>query len=642
MKKIKLLFILALLPMIASADESGKCGENLTWKYVETTKTLTISGSGKMYDYELIEGFPSNTITTPWYSFRQNISKVDFDDGITHIGNHAFNDCSELISVKIPNSVESIGIHVFSGCSTLKALDIPTGVAEIGYGTFYKCHALETVGVPNSVTSIGGAAFYDCRNLKKIYIPDKVTSIGYEAFWGCSSITSVTIPGSLIDFGQNAFKYCTGLMSITFSDGLTTIGYCAFEDCTSLETINVPNSLKTIKGNAFRGCTKLSSIFIPEGVTSIENFAFVGCSSLKSISLPQSLTDIGKDVFYGCNSMTSVTAKMDVPLSITEKTFSNRSNATLYVLKRSKEKYASAAYWNEFKEITTIKHKITYIVDSEPYKEYEADEAEGITPEPAPTKEGYTFSGWSGIPEIMPDHDISITGSFTINKYVLTYKVDGEDYKTFEVEYGSEITPEPAPIKEGHTFSGWSWIPSKMPAEDVTVTGTFTINKYNLTYIVDGEKYKAYEVEFGQPITPETEPTKDGYTFSGWSYIPKKMPAEDVTVTGNFNINKYTLTYMIDDMVYKTIEYEYGATITPEPQPEGDYATFEWIDLPQTMPAYDVTVKASYTTGIIEVIMSNLQNVRIFSADGKRLDKMQKGLNIVILGDGTVKKVVMK
>ncbi len=181
-----------------------------------------------------------------------------------------------------------------------------------------------------------------------------------------------------------------------------------------------------------------------------------------------------------------------------------------------------------------------------------------------------------------------------------------------------------------------------MPAEDVTVTGTFTINKYNLTYIVDGEKYKAYEVEFGQPITPETEPTKDGYTFSGWSYIPKKMPAEDVTVTGNFNINKYTLTYMIDDMVYKTIEYEYGETITPEPQPEGDYATFEWIDLPQTMPAYDVTVKASYTTGIIEVIMSNLQNVRIFSADGKRLDKMQKGLNIVILGDGTVKKVVMK
>lgn len=626
----------------AIADKSGKCGEDLTWTYVEANKTLTISGQGAMYDYEELSGWPQNTITTPWFTLRHSINKVVLEEGVTSIGNYAFTEFSEITSIKIPNSVKSIGNNAFSGCSSLQSLDIPAEVAEIGNGTFYKCYALEFVGVPNSVTSIGGLAFYDCRNLKSINIPEKVTSIGYEAFCGCSSITSVIIPGSVIDFGQSSFYGCTGLTTITLSEGLTTIAYCAFEDCTSLETVNIPNSLKTIKGNAFRGCTKLSSVFIPEGLTSIENFSFVGCSSLKSISLPHNLTVIGKDVFYGCNNLTSVTAKMEEPLSITENTFSNRSNATLYVLKRIKDKYTSASYWNEFKVITTIKHTITYMVDNELYKEYDIDEEDSVSPEAEPTKEGYTFSGWSEIPEIMPDYDVTVTGSFTINKYKLIYQVDGEEYKSYEVEYGSAITPEPAPTKEGHTFSGWSWIPSKMPAEDVTVTGTFTINKYNLTYIVDGEKYKAYEVEFGQPITPETEPTKDGYTFSGWSYIPKKMPAEDVTVTGNFNINKYTLTYMIDDMVYKTIEYEYGATITPEPQPEGDYATFEWIDLPQTMPAYDVTVKASYTTGIIEVIMSNLQNVRIFSADGKRLDKMQKGLNIVILGDGTVKKVVMK
>ena len=69
----------------------------------------------------------------------------------------------------------------------------------------------------------------------------------------------------------------------------------------------------------------------------------------------------------------------------------------------------------------------------------------------------------------------------------MTYTVDGEEYKTYEVEYGATITPEAAPTKEGYTFSGWSEVPKTMPAKDVTVTGTFTVNKYKLTYMVDGE-----------------------------------------------------------------------------------------------------------------------------------------------------------
>jgi len=120
------------------------------------------------------------------------------------------------------------------------------------------------------------------------------------------------------------------------------------------------------------------------------------------------------------------------------------------------------------------------------------------------------------------------------------------------------------------------------------------------------------------------------------------MPAHDVTVTGTFSINSYKLTYMIDDKVYKEMMYEYGATITPEPQPEGDYATFEWTDLPQAMPAHDVVVYASYTSGILEVLMASQQNVRIYSPNGKKLNKLQKGLNIVVLDDGTVKKIVVK
>ena len=176
-----------------------------------------------------------------------------------------------------------------------------------------------------------------------------------------------------------------------------------------------------------------------------------------------------------------------------------------------------------------------------------------------------------------------VKGTLTINPgvYKLTYIIDGEVYKSYDIEYGATITPETDPTKEGHTFSGWSEIPEAMPAHDVTVTGTFSINKYKLTYIVDGEMYKSYDIEYGATITPEAEPTKEGYIFSGWSEIPETMPAHDVTVTGSFSKGQYKLIYMVDGQTYKTISYDYGDIITPEPAPVRDGYTFSgWSEIP--------------------------------------------------------------
>jgi surface protein len=136
------------------------------------------------------------------------------------------------------------------------------------------------------------------------------------------------------------------------------------------------------------------------------------------------------------------------------------------------------------------------------------------------------------------NYDIQyVAGKLTVTEpdsYTLTYKVDGQEYKTFSVKYREAITPLAAPEKEGYTFSGWSEIPETMPAHDLTVTGSFSINKYKLVYVVDGEEYKTYEVEYGEAIIVEPAPTKEGYAFSGWSEIPKTMPAHDVTITGAF------------------------------------------------------------------------------------------------------------
>ena len=155
----------------------------------------------------------------------------------------------------------------------------------------------------------------------------------------------------------------------------------------------------------------------------------------------------------------------------------------------------------------------------------------------------------------MPAKDVTVTGTFTKKEaktYTLTYMVDGAVYKTYQVAEGATITPEPEPKKEGYTFSGWDNVPKTMPAKDVTVKGKFTINKYKLKYMVDGAEYKKYDVEYGATITPEPEPKKDGYVFSGWDYVPKTMPAKDVTVNGTFTKDS---SKPVDDTVIAKIDW---------------------------------------------------------------------------------------
>ena len=472
-----------------------------------------------------------------------------------------------------------------------------------------------------------------------------MTSIGNNAFQDCWGLTSITIPNGVTSIGDMTFFRCSGLTSITIPNSVTSIGYKAFCECSGLTSITIPNSVTSIGEDAFSGCSGITSVTIPNSVTSIGDYAFSWCSGLTFVTIPNSVTSIGDGAFSGCSDLTSVTALNPTPVAITENVFTNRTNAKLNVRKRSLEAYRAADYWKEFKWIDIVSlptHKLIYMVDGEEYKSYNVEEDDPITPEAAPTKEGYTFSGWSDIPATMPAHDVTITGTFSINSYKLTYTVDGQEYKSSTVVYGATVTPETAPTKEGYTFSGWSEIPETMPAHDVTITGTFSINSYKLIYTVDGQEYKSSTVQYGATITPETTPTKEGYTFSGWSDIPATMPAHDVTITGTFSVNSYKLTYMIDNEVYKNVTYEYGATITPEPTPEGNYATFEWTDLPQTMPAHDVVVHATYTTGITDILKDNRQDVKVYSPNGKMLAKPEKGINIIRMKDGTTRKVVVK
>ena len=410
MKKQLLLLVMILLPMIAHADKSGTCGENLTWTLMESTGTLTIEGSGAMEDF-------SSPSSVPWYGDETKISNVVIGGGVTKIGKLAFSGCSGLTSITIPNSVTSIGEKAFLSCYGLTSVTIPNSVTSIDKSAFYGCFGLTSVTIPNSVTSIGEYAFHGCSGLtsvticnsvtsigmgafsecSKLYhviiqvtdfaefcsntivahirnviypspiihlidtegneiqvyvIPDGVTSIGSYAFYGCS-FNYVTIPNSVTSIGESAFYQCS-LRSVVIPSSVTSISDGAFSDCSYLSLVTIRNGVTSIGDNAFSSCSRLTSVTIPNSVTSIGESAFKKCFGLTSITIPNSVTRIGDQAFCGVYIPT-VISLIENPFTIQGKSSNDKvfslntfDNATLYVPQGTIEKYKATDGWKDF------------------------------------------------------------------------------------------------------------------------------------------------------------------------------------------------------------------------------------------------------------------------------------------------------
>ena len=239
-------------------------------------------------------------------------SSYDIKEETRFIGDSAFDDCTSLTSVTIPDSVTSIGRYAFSYCTSLISVTIPDSVTSIGYGAFRACTSLTSITIGNGVTSIGEDAFSYCDSLKSVTIPDSVTSIGEYAFCDCTSLTSVTIPDSVTSIGNFVFSGCSSLTSVTIPNSVTSIGEYAFRSCSSLTSVIIPNSVVEIGHYAFRDCSSLASVTIPDSVTSIGNYAFSYCSRLISVTIGSSVTSIMLS-FYECPWLTTVYCKPTIP-----------------------------------------------------------------------------------------------------------------------------------------------------------------------------------------------------------------------------------------------------------------------------------------------------------------------------------------
>ena len=333
----------------------GACGENVDW-VMTAGGTLTISGTGAMADCEWN--------SAPWARACSEITSIVIGDGVTSIGNNAFQYCSSLTGAAIPGSVTAIGSSVFYGCDALTDIyyggygidwlataghnDVPNGTAVhfkddlygkgacgenvnwvmtadgmltiSGTGAMTDCDSfgdpapwkicrqyIKSAVIGSGVTSIGKYAFYCCEALTSVTIPDTVTVIGDGAFRGCSRLSGMTIPDTVTGIGSYAFYNCSSLPSVTIPDGVTTISESAFEGCSRLSSVTIPDSVTSIGKSAFRDCCKLTGLTIPDNVTSIGDHAFNGCNGLTSVTLPTSVTRISAGMFYNCWALSNVT-----------------------------------------------------------------------------------------------------------------------------------------------------------------------------------------------------------------------------------------------------------------------------------------------------------------------------------------------
>ena len=225
-----------------------------------------------------------------------------------------------------------------------------------------------------------------------------------------------------------------------------------------------------------------------------------------------------------------------------------------------------------------------------------------ITAPDNPTRKGYTFKGWDKeIPETMPAENITVKAQWEINQYTITFDTNGgSEIAPITQDYGTEITVPDNPTRKGYTFKGWDKeIPETMPAENITLKAQWEINQYTITFDTNGgSEIAPITQDYGTKITTPDNPTRKGYTFKGWDKeIPETMPAENITVKAQWEINQYTITFDTNGgSEIAPITQDYGTKITAPDNPTRKGYTFKGWDkeIPETMPAENITVKAQW------------------------------------------------
>ena len=577
-----------------SFQKENADGVTIYYNFINNGSALEVTFCGRYsysYDNEYfgVVVIPKEVVT----------SKSSYN--VKSIGNEAFEGCTGLTSITIPNSVTSIGWSAFRGCSGLTSISIPNSVTSIGNDAFdgtawydnqpdgvvyagknvykYKgtmpqntsivinegtysispyafmdCSRLTSITIPNSVTSISQSTFAECSGLTSMTIPNSVTRIGDSAFEGCTGLTSITIPNSVTSIGGYAFRDCSSLTSVTIPNTVTSIGWCsAFEGCSSLTSIIIPNSVTSISRSTFYGCSSLTSITIPNSVTRIGDEAFRGCSGLTSVTIPNSVTFIGNSAFSGCSGLTSIA----IPNSVTSMGDSAFDGTAWYDNQPDGVVYAGK---NVYKYKGTMPNNTTIVINEGTYS---------IT-------DG-AFSDCSGLVSITIPNSVTSIGSEVFARCSCLTSV---------------TIPNSVTIIGDKAFEECSGLTSVTIPNSVTIIG-----------------YYAFLGCTG---------LKDVYCYA--EQVPTKITSRE--------------------RIFYNSNYKNATLHVPAGSIEAYRNADEWKDFKNIVALTDNDPKP---TDISSVVNSTSEiDGTVYDLNGRRMATPQRGLNIIRMKDGTTRKVMKK
>lgn len=352
MKKTLSLFVMALFAVTMSAyDFEAVNGDEVTLYYNinEDGKTVTlvqgpqkystyyivipesVSNDGKSYTVTAIGTMafqncgpcevhmPNSIVEIQNSAFNKcSLADITFSKNLKHIGRYAFESASfnsqSLYPVELPEGLETIGERAFKSTNLVR-LKVPESVTTIDGWAFSYCASLVEISLPKNLKSLKECTFFNCGQLKTIVLPENLEYIGERAFsssTGTGGLEEITFPTTLTEIGANAFGY-TKLVRVVLPDNITKLGKEVFMSCTKLEEITFSKGMTEIPFRCVLNCSQLFKVTIPNTITKIDTWAFSDCTSLSSISLPESLTDVGSSVFYN----TAITSTIKLPSKLT-------------------------------------------------------------------------------------------------------------------------------------------------------------------------------------------------------------------------------------------------------------------------------------------------------------------------------------
>ena len=311
---------------------------------------LTVTHSSVAHDFE-VNGIFYNCLDNPEKTVEvtyRGYSSFDYSDEytgrITIPSSVTYNDTTYVVN--------RIGFSAFNGCSDLSEVIIPNSTTEIHDRAFAGCVGLTSVKIPNSVTFIGSHVFSYCTSLTEVSIPNSVRTINSDAFCGCTGLTSVIMPNSVTEIRSYAFRDCTNLTLIAIPNSVTNIGYWTFYETGWYN--KQPDGILYLDNCClgYKGSAPVGELSLKDDTRLISEGAFSGCSDLTSITIPNSVTEIGGYVFFDCSKLETVVCLNPTPPAC--ESLGIESNVTLYVPAGSRDKYSNHNAWGIFRNIKEI------------------------------------------------------------------------------------------------------------------------------------------------------------------------------------------------------------------------------------------------------------------------------------------------